>query len=112
MLAETGATANERGRVMLLGCIADDLTGATDLSLMLTKEGLRTVQSTGVPGRDLDLADVDALVIALNHARSRPPKRSRCRLRPRGRCSGSGRSGSCSNIARPSTRPTTATSAP
>ncbi|MCW6512332.1 3-oxo-tetronate kinase [Lichenifustis flavocetrariae] len=50
---------------MLLGCIADDLTGATDLSLMLTKEGLRTVQSTGVPGRDLNLDGVDALVIAL-----------------------------------------------
>ncbi len=50
---------------MLLGCIADDLTGATDLSLMLTQEGLRTVQSTGVPGSDLDLTGVDALVIAL-----------------------------------------------
>lgn len=50
---------------MLLGCIADDLTGATDLSLMLTQEGLRTVQSTGVPGAQLDLTGVDALVIAL-----------------------------------------------
>ncbi|MBZ8135138.1 3-oxo-tetronate kinase [Afifella sp. IM 167] len=50
---------------MILGCIADDLTGATDLSLMLSKEGLRTVQSTGLPPRDLDLSDVDALVIAL-----------------------------------------------
>ena len=50
---------------MLLGCIADDLTGATDLSLMLTKEGLRTVQCTGVPLGDLDLGHVDALVIAL-----------------------------------------------
>jgi uncharacterized protein YgbK (DUF1537 family) len=26
---------------MLLGCIADDLTGATDLSLMLSREGRR-----------------------------------------------------------------------
>jgi uncharacterized protein YgbK (DUF1537 family) len=50
---------------MLLGCIADDLTGATDLSLMLSREGLRTVQSTGLPQDDLDLAGVDALVIAL-----------------------------------------------
>ncbi len=50
---------------MLLGCIADDLTGATDLSLMLTKEGLRTVQSTGIPSGSLDLGEVDALVIAL-----------------------------------------------
>ncbi|MCX5578755.1 3-oxo-tetronate kinase [Kaistia terrae] len=50
---------------MLLGCIADDLTGATDLSLMLSREGLRTVQSTGLPGDDLDLTEVDALVVAL-----------------------------------------------
>jgi len=50
---------------MLLGCIADDLTGATDLSLMLTKEGLRTVQSTGIPASLLDLSEADALVIAL-----------------------------------------------
>ncbi len=50
---------------MLLGCIADDLTGATDLSLMLSKEGLRTVQATGVPSPTLDLTHVDALVVAL-----------------------------------------------
>ena len=50
---------------MLLGCIADDLTGATDLSLMLSREGMRTVQTTGLPERDLDLTGVDALVIAL-----------------------------------------------
>ena len=34
---------------MLLGCIADDLTGATDLSLMLSREGFSTVQSAGLP---------------------------------------------------------------
>jgi uncharacterized protein YgbK (DUF1537 family) len=50
---------------MLLGCIADDLTGATDLSLMLTREGLRTVQSTGMPTTDIDLSSTDALVVAL-----------------------------------------------
>jgi uncharacterized protein YgbK (DUF1537 family) len=50
---------------MLLGCIADDLTGATDLSLMLSREGLRTVQTTGVPREDIDLAEVDAVVVAL-----------------------------------------------
>ncbi len=50
---------------MLLGCIADDLTGATDLSLMLSKEGMRTVQSTGRPSPDLDLGGIDALVVAL-----------------------------------------------
>ena len=50
---------------MLLGCIADDLTGATDLSLMLAKEGMRTVQTTGLPAPTLDLTNVDALVVAL-----------------------------------------------
>lgn len=50
---------------MLLGCIADDLTGATDLSLTLSKEGLRCVQNTGIPSAALDLTGVDALVIAL-----------------------------------------------
>ena len=50
---------------MLLGCIADDLTGATDLSLMLSRQGLRTIQTTGVPLQPLDLADVDAVVVAL-----------------------------------------------
>ena len=50
---------------MLLGCVADDLTGATDLALMLARGGLRTVQTTGVPGGALDLAGVDALVVAL-----------------------------------------------
>lgn len=50
---------------MLLGCIADDLTGATDLALMLTREGLRTVQTTGLPQDDLDLDEVDAVVVAL-----------------------------------------------
>lgn len=50
---------------MLLGCIADDLTGATDLSLMLSREGLRTVQTAGLPEDDLDIADADAIVVAL-----------------------------------------------
>ena len=49
----------------LLGCIADDFTGATDLGLMLVRAGMRTVQTIGVP-RDPGLAaDADAVVIAL-----------------------------------------------
>ena len=36
---------------MRLGCIADDLTGASDLALMLAREGLRTIQTIGVPRR-------------------------------------------------------------
>ncbi|MNF34831.1 hypothetical protein D3C84_156840 [compost metagenome] len=48
----------------LLGCIADDFTGGTDLAGMLVKAGMRTVQLLGVPdGPPPD--DVDAVVIAL-----------------------------------------------
>lgn len=50
---------------MFLGCIADDLTGATDLSLMLSREGLRTMQTTGVPDDHLDIANIDVVVVAL-----------------------------------------------
>ena len=49
---------------MLIGCIADDFTGATDLANMLVKGGMRTVQMIGVPAGKLD-ADVDAVVVAL-----------------------------------------------
>ncbi|MBI2255604.1 MAG: four-carbon acid sugar kinase family protein [Proteobacteria bacterium] len=50
---------------MLLGAIADDLTGATDLALTLSRGGMRVVQWTGVPQGQVDLREVDALVIAL-----------------------------------------------
>jgi len=50
---------------MLLGCIADDLTGATDLALTLTRGGMRTVQVMGVPAPGTTYEDVDAVVVAL-----------------------------------------------
>jgi 3-dehydrotetronate 4-kinase len=50
---------------MLLGCIADDLTGATDLALMLTRAGMRTVQVMDVPGAGNGLDGFDAVVVAL-----------------------------------------------
>lgn len=50
---------------MLLGCIADDFTGATDLASMLVKNGMRTVQVIGVPGVGDSVPDVDAVVVAL-----------------------------------------------
>ncbi|HLN09533.1 MAG TPA: 3-oxo-tetronate kinase [Xanthobacteraceae bacterium] len=50
---------------MALGCIADDYTGASDLANTLTKAGLRTVQTIGVPGADLTLPEVDAVVVSL-----------------------------------------------
>ncbi len=52
---------------VLLGCIADDFTGGTDLAGMLVKAGMRTVQLIGVPAGPLpfDAEGVDAVVIAL-----------------------------------------------
>ena len=54
---------------MLLGCIADDFTGATDLANNLVRSGMRTLQTIGVPAAspaaDVDAADVDAIVVAL-----------------------------------------------
>jgi 3-dehydrotetronate 4-kinase len=49
---------------VLLGCIADDFTGGTDLAGMLVKAGMRTVQLIGIPTGPLP-DDVDAIVIAL-----------------------------------------------
>lgn len=49
----------------LLGCIADDFTGATDLASFLVASGMRTLQLTHIPTQDIDLSEVDALVIAL-----------------------------------------------
>ncbi|HWI28148.1 MAG TPA: 3-oxo-tetronate kinase [Stellaceae bacterium] len=49
---------------LLLGAIADDFTGATDLANTLVRQGMRSVQLIGVPqGRAPD--DVDAIVVAL-----------------------------------------------
>lgn len=50
---------------MLLGAIADDFTGATDLASMLVRSGMRSVQLIGVPARDQVPPDADAVVVAL-----------------------------------------------
>ena len=49
----------------LLGCIADDFTGATDLANNLVRNGMRTVQTIGVPTDGTTLAEADAIVVAL-----------------------------------------------
>lgn len=49
---------------MILGAIADDLTGATDLALMLAREGMRVVQVVGVP-ESVDFGPADAVVVSL-----------------------------------------------
>lgn len=56
---------------LLLGCIADDFTGATDLANTLVKAGMRTIQLLGVPRPDLKLPDADAVIVALK-SRSNP----------------------------------------
>ena len=50
---------------LALGCIADDYTGASDLANTLTRQGLLTVQTIGVPPADMALPEVDAVVVSL-----------------------------------------------
>jgi uncharacterized protein YgbK (DUF1537 family) len=50
---------------MLIGAIADDLTGATDLGLMFARGGLSVVQCVGVPKSGAELDDAQAVIVAL-----------------------------------------------
>jgi uncharacterized protein YgbK (DUF1537 family) len=50
---------------ILLGAIADDFTGATDLANILVRGGMRTVQTIGVPDDSVELPGCDAVVVAL-----------------------------------------------
>ena len=56
---------------IVLGAIADDFTGATDLANNLVRAGMRTVQVIGVPPADFNTAKADAVVVALK-SRSSP----------------------------------------
>ena len=58
---------------LLLGCIADDFTGATDLASTLVKGGMTAVQVIGVP--DGPLPDADAVVVALK-SRTAPARQA------------------------------------
>jgi len=49
---------------ILLGCIADDFTGATDLANNLVRTGFRVTQINSVPTKPLSV-EADAVVIAL-----------------------------------------------
>ncbi|MEC8917514.1 MAG: 3-oxo-tetronate kinase [Pseudomonadota bacterium] len=60
---------------LLLGAIADDFTGATDLANNLVRAGMRCVQTIGIPERALDVTDVDAVVVALK-SRSCPAQQA------------------------------------
>lgn len=57
----------------LLGCIADDFTGATDLANTLVKGGMTAVQVIGVPAGPLP--EADAVIIALK-SRTAPPRQA------------------------------------
>ncbi|SDM08249.1 Uncharacterized conserved protein YgbK, DUF1537 family [Oryzisolibacter propanilivorax] len=48
---------------LVLGVIADDFTGATDVASMLVRAGMRTVQVIGVP--EGPVPEADAVVVAL-----------------------------------------------
>ncbi len=50
---------------VLLGAIADDFTGATDLCNTLVRRGMRSVQLIDVPGPAAGVPDAEAVVIAL-----------------------------------------------
>ncbi|GGG41237.1 HPr kinase [Caldovatus sediminis] len=56
---------------LLLGCIADDFTGATDLANTLVRGGMRAVQVIGVPQGALP--EADAVIVALK-SRTAPPR--------------------------------------
>src|SRR5689334_21817207 len=58
---------------LLLGCIADDLTGATDLANTLARRGMSVVQTIGVPAPGSALPDAEAIVVALK-SRTIPAK--------------------------------------
>jgi uncharacterized protein YgbK (DUF1537 family) len=49
----------------VLGCIADDFTGATDLANNLVRSGMRAVQTIGVPSDAAAPIDADVIVVAL-----------------------------------------------
>lgn len=50
---------------LVLGCIADDSSGATDLANTLVGQGMRTVQVIGVPEGAIDIGEAEAVVVAL-----------------------------------------------
>jgi uncharacterized protein YgbK (DUF1537 family) len=65
---------------LALGCVADDYTGASDLANTLTKAGLRTIQTIGVPEEGGALPEADAVVVALK-SRSIPADQAVARSR-------------------------------
>lgn len=61
----------------ILGCIADDLTGATDLALVLTDAGMSTILVLGTPEPGSPAPPADAVVVALKTRTMHPDKAER-----------------------------------
>jgi len=61
----------DASRPPLLGCIADDFTGATDLAGILVVNGMRTIVTFGIP-KGKKTSNVDAVVIALKSRSATP----------------------------------------
>lgn len=57
--------AQDASAGLALGAVADDYTGATDLANSLARQGLRTIQTIGIPREGLLPDDVEAVVVAL-----------------------------------------------
>ena len=74
---------------VLLGCIADDVTGASDLANTLAKSGLRTVQTIGAGGLT-EIGDAEAVVVALKSRSIAPDEAVRLSLDAWRRLSGLG----------------------
>ena len=52
-------------KIRMLGCIADDFTGASDAASFLQKAGMAVVLLNGIPQTEVDLTGFDAVVVAL-----------------------------------------------
>ena len=62
----TVSPSHNSNRSLVLGCIADDVTGATDLAINLSLGGMRVVQLLSVPTVEtLNAMDADAVVVGL-----------------------------------------------
>ncbi|MGW6174073.1 3-oxo-tetronate kinase [Arthrobacter sp. NPDC055138] len=64
-------------RPPLIGAIADDFTGATDVAVAFSNAGLRTVIYFGLPGTEVQLPPTDAVVIALKSRTIEPSEATR-----------------------------------
>jgi hypothetical protein len=96
----------------LIGCIADDLTGATDLAALLARSGVRVSFRMGVPAEPARSDTSPVEVIALK-IRSAPVADavSAARAAPSPGCAMPAGGASSGNTARRSTRPRRETSA-